>query len=207
LRGDARPNPALGAFRKWPETAGPPIGRQPPLLGWHTYRPPWGASGRDFLINQPCPPRLKRAKSHGFSPCPSAPVPCRQKPRSPSAAPADPERRAPLSAEAINTANKSDQLANKGGRAARRAVDRGSGRPDHAHRAGALDLPARTFNMDEPGSAGDRGHHVLGCLAGNAEAIAKVTGRLHHPKRGTVMETDHGSRDVHASRTMAGRPP
>ena len=65
-----------------------------------------------------------------------------------------------------------------------------------------------TLYMDESGSAGDReGHYVLGCLAGDAGAIARLTDRLYYLKRGMATEMDPDSWEVHASRIMSKRPP
>ena len=58
-----------------------------------------------------------------------------------------------------------------------------------------------TLYMDESGKAGDReGHYVLGCLAGDAGAIARVADRLYYLKRGMATERDPDSWEVHASR-------
>jgi len=71
-----------------------------------------------------------------------------------------------------------------------------------------LGLPAWTLYMDESGSAGDReGHYVLGCLAGDEEAIARLTDRLYYLKRGMATGTDPDSWEVHASRIMSRRSP
>ena len=65
-----------------------------------------------------------------------------------------------------------------------------------------------TLYMDESGKAGDReGHYVLGCLAGDAGAIARLTDRLYYLKRGMATEMDPDSWEVHASRIMSRRSP
>lgn len=65
-----------------------------------------------------------------------------------------------------------------------------------------------TLYVDESGSAGDReGHYVLGCLAGDDKAIARVTDRLYYLKRGMATEMDPDSWEVRASRIMSKRPP
>ena len=88
-------------------------------------------------------------------------------------------------------------------------MDRGE-RPDHDRlpRAGGPGAADWTLYMDESGKAGDReGHYVLGCLAGDAGAIARVADRLYYLKRGMATERDPDSWEVHASRIMSRRSP
>lgn len=65
-----------------------------------------------------------------------------------------------------------------------------------------------TLYMDESGNAGSReGYYVLGCLAGDEGAIARLTDRLYYLKRGMATGMDPDSWEVHANKIMARRSP